>query len=147
MTYLVDTNILVRLVDIQSSQHQATSDAIKLLLTKKQDLYIIYESLIEFWVVATRDKNDNGLGLSTDAADKEIFNLLKVFLLLPDASLFAEWRALVNANHISGYKAYDTRLVAAMNLHSIDALLTFNDADFKYYGIRVETPTEVLAKP
>lgn len=148
MSFLIDTNILVRLVDAAALQHKEASDAIKKLLTNKEDLYIIHEPLIEFWVVATREKKYNGLGLSPDEANKEISNLLKVFILLPDSPLFTEWRNLVTANQISGYKAYDARLVAAMTVHPIDQMLTFNDADFKYYsGITVDTPKAVLAKP
>jgi len=148
MNFLIDTNILVRLVDAAALQHKEASDAIKKLLTNKDDLYIIHETLIEFWVVATREKKYNGLGLSPDDANKEISNLLKIFILLPDSPLFTEWRNLVTAKQIGGYKAYDARLVAAMEAHSIDRLLTFNDADFKYYsGITVETPKDILAKP
>jgi predicted nucleic acid-binding protein len=148
MNYLIDTNILVRLVDVVAPQHKEASDAVKKLLTNKEDLYIIHETLIEFWVVATREKKYNGLELSPDEANMEISNLLKVFILLPDSPLFTEWRNLVSANRIAGYKAYDARLAAAMIVHSIDRLLTFNDADFKYYsGITVETPKDILAKP
>lgn len=148
MNYLIDTNILVRLVDVVALQHKEASDAVKKLLTNKEDLHIIDETLIEFWVVATREKKYNGLEFSTGEANKEISNLLKAFILLPDSPLFMQWRNLVSANQIGGYKAYDARLVAAMMVHSIDRLLTFNDADFKYYSrITVETPKGILAKP
>jgi len=64
MSFLIDINILVRLVDVAALQHKEASDAIKKLLANKEDLHIIYESLIEFWVVATREKKYKGYRLA-----------------------------------------------------------------------------------
>lgn len=74
MNYLLDTNILLRLIETSSPQHQETVHAVKKVLTDQDDLYLIYESLIEFWVVATRAVTSNGLGLSTSVADHHKFS-------------------------------------------------------------------------
>ncbi len=42
-------------------------------------------------------------------------------------------------------KVHDTRIVAAMKVHGISHLVTFNDQDFKrYHEITVMTPAEVI---
>ena len=48
---------------------------------------------------------------------------------------------------VLGKKAHDARLVAAMRSHAIDHLLTFNDQDFRRFGLWVYTPDEVIASP
>jgi len=44
---------------------------------------------------------------------------------------------------VRGAKVHDTRLVAAMNVHSVRSLLTFNSDDFVRFGIEVLHPTSV----
>ena len=45
---------------------------------------------------------------------------------------------------VIGRRVHDTRLVAAMNVHSVTHLLTFNTDDFKRYdGITVVDPAFV----
>ena len=45
---------------------------------------------------------------------------------------------------VSGKQAYDARLVAAMKVHKVTHLLTFNSEDFKRYeGITVVSPSSV----
>ncbi len=47
---------------------------------------------------------------------------------------------------VSGKNAHDARLVAAMMVHGISRILTFNVGDFmRYAGIAVLDPQQVLA--
>jgi predicted nucleic acid-binding protein len=45
---------------------------------------------------------------------------------------------------VVGAKVHDARLVAAMNVHGVRRLLTFNAGDFARYGIEVLQPAAVL---
>jgi hypothetical protein len=46
---------------------------------------------------------------------------------------------------VSGKNAHDARLVAAMHIHRLGQLLTFNCADFhRFPGITVLSPDQVL---
>ena len=48
---------------------------------------------------------------------------------------------LVLAHDCKGKPAHDARLVAAMNVHKVDQLLTFNHQDFgRFAGIKVLVP-------
>jgi hypothetical protein len=68
----------------------------------------LYNRSIEFWAVATPSGGrDNGLGLTCEAAMIELAILKDLFPLLPEP--------------------------AAMKLHRIDRILTFNVTDFARY--------------
>jgi predicted nucleic acid-binding protein len=53
---------------------------------------------------------------------------------LPDTpDIFSEWERLVETYEVSGRQAHDARLVAAMHVHDVTHLLTFNTDDFKRF--------------
>jgi predicted nucleic acid-binding protein len=55
--------------------------------------------------------------------------------LLPDnIATHEEWRKLLVAYSVSGVQVHDARLVAAMKVHSVKRILTFNDKDFARYN-------------
>jgi predicted nucleic acid-binding protein len=55
-----------------------------------------------------------------------------------------EWRRLIVAHGISGIQVYDTRLVAAMQVHGVPRILTFNDRDFaRYDGVDAVHPLTI----
>jgi len=134
MSYLVDTNILLRLVQQNSPMHSDTQRAILMLKRQGELLYIIPQNLIEFWAVATRPINSNGLGLSTAQALEETDKLKKIFILhLDTPAIFGEWESLIVKYQVMGKQVHDARLVAAMITHQITHLLTFNIDDFKRF--------------
>jgi hypothetical protein len=71
MKYLVDSNILLRLVQKNSPMHPDARKAIFMLRKEGALLCIIPQNLIEFWAVATRPISSNGLGLSIDEDHKQ----------------------------------------------------------------------------
>jgi predicted nucleic acid-binding protein len=57
-----------------------------------------------------------------------------------------EWRRIVVAYQVSGKSSHDARLVAAMNVHGITQVLTFNVKDFaRYPGIQAIHPRDAAA--
>lgn len=131
---LADTNILLRGVQPDHFSHAAASNAISSLGEKGNIVCILPQNLIEFWNVCTRTEEQNGFGWSVARAAKELERLEKVFNVLPDSdAIFSEWKNVVRDNSVLGKKVYDARLVAAMNVHGISALLTFNLKDFKRF--------------
>jgi predicted nucleic acid-binding protein len=145
MSYLVDTNVLLRLVQKTSPLHAAARKSVLTLRKQGEELCVIPQNLIEFWAVATRPAVDNGLGLTTDQAVWELRKLKRFFMLQPDTlTIFSEWEKLVITYQVSGKQAHDTRLVAAMSAHKIAHILTFNTADFKRFsGITAVDPANV----
>jgi predicted nucleic acid-binding protein len=88
--------------------------------------------------------------MTQSETDAELTGLLTRYALYPDGPrVFPAWRRLVVAHQVSGKPTHDARLVAAMLVHGIDALLTFNAGHFQRFqpAIRVFAPADVAASP
>jgi predicted nucleic acid-binding protein len=58
--------------------------------------------------------------------------------------VYAEWRRLVVTYSVSGKPVYDARIVAAMNVHRITHILTFDATGFsRYPGLTILDPLVV----
>ncbi|MGF1673741.1 MAG: type II toxin-antitoxin system VapC family toxin [Rivularia sp. (in: cyanobacteria)] len=134
MNYLVDTNFLLRLAQNTSPFQQYTRNAYFTLRSQGEVLIIVPQNLVEFWAVATRPVDVNGLGLSIELASQELSQIKQLFRLQLDTpEILMIWEKLVVKYQVKGKQAHDTRLVAAMIAHQITHLLTFNTADFKRF--------------
>lgn len=128
--------------------HTQATEALNVLLEREDLLYITTQNLIEFWNVATRPLKRNGLGMTVAQADDELGkleNLFNVLLDLPE--LYFVWRTLVTEYAVTGVQVHDTRLVAAMLVHGVTHILTFNTSDFKRFSelITVVHPSDIFA--
>src|SRR4051794_3872402 len=130
MKMLADSNILLRIAHKADPQHQLTMDSIAKLLHNKDDLCIVPQNIYEFWTVATRPKAVNGLGFPVPQVEQNIARLKHDFIFLDETpSVFLNWEKLVKLHAIVGKNAHDAHLVAAMTVHGITHLLTFNKQD------------------
>jgi predicted nucleic acid-binding protein len=84
--------------------------------------------------------------MATAQAAAEQARLLSLFALLPDGpAVFHEWQRLVVTHDVKGRNAHDARLVAAMTVHGLHRLLTFNAGDFaRFPGLTVLAPEAFL---
>ncbi len=129
--YLLDTNILLRVADTSSSQHSLAINAIKEILNIGNKCVITAQVLVEFWVVATRPKEVNGLGWTPKETREKINQFIIQFILLEETSdIFPNWLKLVTNHDIKGKRTHDIRLLAVMKTKNISHLLTFNPQDF-----------------
>jgi predicted nucleic acid-binding protein len=95
------------------------------------ECFVTPQVLIEFWVVATRPLEVNGLGWTTRKTREEIDRILHQFALLEETpAIFSLWLQLVAEYDIKGKRTHDIRLLAVMKAHNITHLLTFNPDDF-----------------
>lgn len=134
MTYLLDTNILLRLVQPMHPQHGEATEALKKLKSRNAEFYILLQNISEFWNVATRPKDKNGLGFPISETDLQLEKLERFFKLLPDTTeVYKNWRELVVKHSVAGVQVHDAKIAAAMKAHDIKNLLTFNTKDFKRY--------------
>jgi predicted nucleic acid-binding protein len=130
--YLLDTNVLLRAVQEEADDHTIAISAISLLAGRGEDLVVTPQVLIEFWSVATRPTDVNGLGWSVQLVDEEVTRLLDQFPMLVDRpEVFAHWLQIVRSHEVKGKRVHDARLVAIMRAHRVAHLLTFNVDDFK----------------
>lgn len=142
---LIDTSTLLRTLQASHPQRETARVAIKALTARGHDLHIVPQNLVELWVVATRPVAQNGLGLSTTEAAAELMRLKSMFPLLPDTpAIHPVWESLVIQYRVSGKLAHDARLVAAMHVHGLTTILTFDRTGFsRYAGIEVLHPADV----
>lgn len=146
MRILVDSNVVLRLGDKGHAMHAEALAAIDRLDAHGHECLVVPQVLYEYWVVATRPLENNGLGMSVATTDAAIAQWITVFrLLLDERGVFAHWRELVATNDVKGKNAHDARLVAAMQRHGLTCLLSFNKPDFtRFTAINTFTPREVL---
>jgi predicted nucleic acid-binding protein len=60
--YLVDANVLLRVVLIKPAQHAMAKDAINNLEAQGREFCITPQNVIELWAVATRPIDKSGFG-------------------------------------------------------------------------------------
>jgi predicted nucleic acid-binding protein len=144
--YLLDTNILLRSVNTSSDQHSLATDSVYQLLQDGNECLLTPQILIEFWVVATRPVEVNGLGWTAPTTQERISQFLAQFTLLAETpEIFTHWFQLVTIHKIKGKRTHDIRLLAVMKANKITHLLTFNPEDFlAISGITIVHPQEIM---
>ncbi len=146
MSVLLDTNILLRATQPSHPLRQPAADAVSALLTQAEQLCLVPQNLYEYWVVCTRPVSQNGLGMTAAETAAKIGEHKQLFALVSDTpAILVEWERLVTQHQVLGKSAHDARLVAAMLVHGIPRILSFNTQDFQRYpGIVAIAPAEVL---
>jgi predicted nucleic acid-binding protein len=140
----VDTNVLLRLLEPQHAHHRDAVYAAGRLIESGEAVHVTPQNIAEFWAAATRPVARNGLGLTSATAAAEIDRIERLFALLPDEpAIYAVWKRLVATHGVIGSQVYDARLVAAMMVHGVGRILTFNAGDFARYQIEVIQPSAV----
>lgn len=149
MSTLLDTNILLRAAQPGHPMGKAADDAVAELRRQGDTLHLVPQNLYEFWVAATRPAAQNGLGFTLAQTQTELVRLKNLFILLDDIPvIYPQWEQLVAQHQVSGKNAHDARLVAAMMVHGVSRILTFNVGDFQRYpGVTVLDPRQVVAPP
>ena len=142
MSVLVDTNVLLRLAQPNHSHYRAAIDGVARARLAGETLCVTPQNVAEFWAAATRPVGAaNSLGLTAAAVAAEIGTIERLFqLAADDPAIYPIWKGLVATHRVLGAQVYDARLVAAMSVHGIGRILTFNVADFSRYGVVVLHP-------
>lgn len=143
--WLVDTNLLLRTVQPESSTCQEARKALDRLVDSGDEACLVPQVIAEFWSVATRPSEVNGLGWTVDETSQEVSEMMGRFVVLPDKpAAFPLWLDLVRKHEIKGKKTHDARLVAVMQAHGVQNLLTFNTGDFAAFDeIKAIHPRDV----
>jgi predicted nucleic acid-binding protein len=148
-SYLADTNLLLRLADRNSAQHSIATQALAQLLKRGDEVYLTPQNFIEFWAVATRPVEANGFGWTSERTAKEVSDLQDRFPLLQDSpDVFARWLEIVQTLPIHGKRVHDARLVAVLQAHKTEHLVTFNGADFSAFpSLSLIDPFSLITGP
>ena len=83
MSYLVDTNVLLRWVQPHHPLYALVQAALDALRRQGETIFVTPQNLVEFWNSATRPVDRNGFGFTPAQADQELTRLEGLFLLAP----------------------------------------------------------------
>jgi predicted nucleic acid-binding protein len=146
--YLLDTGILLRLVNRHDPDHAAVRDAVRLLRRRPAQLVTSYQNLAEFWNVLTRPVTPNrtGYGRTIEEALRCVRFFRKYAAFVPETETSGELTLVLLERHrLIGSKAHDTRLAAIATSTGVTHILTLNPTDFRRFAdLSIITPTEVL---
>lgn len=150
MALLVDTGVLLRAFDANSSEYRAIRQALRKALDDGEGLFVTVQNIAEFWNVATRPIENNGQGLSVERVKRRV-HIIERFceVLSEDKASYEEWKRLAEELAINGVAVHDARLVSVMLSAELKEILTLNERDFRRYvgeGILVVTPDTYLKK-
>ncbi|MEM6328343.1 MAG: type II toxin-antitoxin system VapC family toxin [Bacteroidota bacterium] len=149
MTWLLDTNIVLRVFNPHDPAHADIRGAVETLLDQGARLHISVQNAAEVWNASTRSTDRNGLGYTPHEAAALLDLIETIAPVLPDhPDTYSQWKRLVREFSVSGVQVHDARLAAWMLAHGMDRILTRNTADFARYesaGIQAVSPRGVLA--
>ena len=121
--------------------------AARTLRANGHELQTTPQNFTEFWNAATRPVNRNGFGLTPVETERLLRMVpLRAKARIRSPAIYPEWRRLVVDYGVSGVQVYDTRIAAAMIVHRVTHILTFNTADFVDYapeGIVTDDPATI----
>jgi predicted nucleic acid-binding protein len=146
MQVLLDTGVLLRLLDRSDPHHADIRQALRRLQGRGDVAVTSAQNIAEFWNVCTRPASARGgYGLSVAQTDRRLRLLERLVPLLPETpGAYPLWRNLVVAHGVQGVQVHDARLVAFMQAHGVTHLLTLNAADFaRYHAIFALSPQAV----
>lgn len=146
MTVLIDASVLLRLRHLESPHHHECVAVLAPDVAARHDLRLGAQTLIEYWVVATRPVAQNGFGLTTELATRDLFRLRSFLSTLSEPPDIADrWLGLVTAHDVKGKPSHDARMAALMQAHGVRRLLTLNARDFtRYTDLECVTPAQLL---
>src|SRR5262249_49486447 len=144
--FLLDTGILLRLVDRSDPHHADIRHALRRARSRGDTPVTSFQNIAEFWNVCTRPASARGgYGLSVAEAERKVRLLERLFPILTESlAAYSIWRSLVVVHGVQGVQIHDARLVALMQTEGITHIVTLNGADFsRYPGVVALSPTAV----
>jgi predicted nucleic acid-binding protein len=148
MKYLVDTGILLRLINRQDARHEDVKGAVRRIRERGHQIATTTQNLREFWNVTTRPSSARGgLGKTAAQAARRLAALERIFHVLQESEqTFAIWKGFVSGAEVLGVQVHDANVAAIGIANGCSVLITLNPADFsRFMPLEVRTPAEVLA--
>ena len=150
MDLLVDTGVLLRILDRRDARHPAAVAALRHLRLRGHRLATATQNLREFWNATTRPPGARGgYGRSPQQARLRLAAPERMFDILGESRTSHErWRTLCIDLQISGKQVHDANLAALAFENGLAAVLTFNGSDFQRFSpLVVLSPEDALLIP
>ncbi len=134
----IDTNVLVNARILEAPDHQIARGSLERAFQELEPLRISRQVVREYLSVVTRPQVW-AVAMSLEDALDDVNRLIGSFEILEDGPVVTE--SLITLCHdvvVGGRQIHDANIVATMLAHGERRLLTFNAADFRRYGDRIE---------
>lgn len=132
---LLDTNVLLDATTPARNLHDAARSILDDWPNRGLRLCVSGQVLREYLVVATREAEHNGLGLSvTDGLDNVEAFVGRCRFLAEGPDVAERLREVLREVSCSGKRIHDANLVATALTHGVPHLVTANTADFQPFG-------------
>jgi predicted nucleic acid-binding protein len=150
--YLLDTGILLRLLDSDDPLHKDVRKAVGVLRNRREKFCTTFQNVCEFWNVTTRPASARGgLGFDVVSAERRAGLIVRWCPLINDSpDVYPVWYRLATTYQVSGTAVHDARLTATMLFNGVTQIVTLNERHFRRYepeGITIVTPQSILASP
>ena len=137
----IDTNVLVSSRIPRAPDPDVAREKLEHALQSPEPVRISRQVVREYLSVVTRPQTQPIAITREDALD-DVNRLISSFEVLEDGPVVTESLiALCREVSIGGRQIHDANIVATMLAHGERRLLTFNTADFRRYGDRIELVT------
>jgi predicted nucleic acid-binding protein len=101
MRVLIDTNVLLRSAQPTHPLCKQATQAVSELIRLDGGTFYCLQNIAEFWNVATRPSDKNGLGLSHVEVIREVESIEKSLSLLPDVpSIYPAWKQILRDHRV-----------------------------------------------
>jgi predicted nucleic acid-binding protein len=96
MGTLIDTGVLLRAFDARDQHYPSIRQTLRKLVDENERLTVTVQNMAEFWNVATRPSENNGLGLSAERVKRRLA-LIERFceVLAEDTVSYQHWKRVV----------------------------------------------------
>ena len=134
----VDTSVLVNARILEAPDHDLARAQLERALQDLEPLRISRQILREYLSVVTRPQTWS-IAIAREEALADVDRLTNSFEILEDGpSVTQTLLALCREVTVGGRQIHDANIVATMLAHGERRLLTFNAADFRRFGDRIE---------
>ncbi len=134
----IDANVLVKSRILRAPDHDIARARLEHALQSPEPVRISRQVVREYLSVVTRPQTQPIAITREDALD-DVNRLISSFEVLEDGPVVTESLiALCREVSVGGRQIHDANIVATMLAHGERRLLTFNTADFRRYGDRIE---------
>ena len=134
----IDTNVLVMSRIPGAPDHDAARESLGRAFRAPEPLRISRQVIREYLSVVTRPQTWP-VAITREEALDDVRRLIGGFEILEDGPVVTEFLvALCRDVSVGGRQIHDANIVATMLAYGERRLLTFNTADFRRYGDRIE---------
>ena len=138
MPLFIDTNVLVNSRILEATHHALARAKLKRAFQGPEPLRISRQVMREYLSVVTRPQTWP-TPVPRSAALDDVERLARTFEILEDSPAVTESLiALCREVPVRGRQIHDANIVATMLTYGERRLMTFNIADFRRYGDRIE---------